>query len=240
MDRTTASAVFWGGLGMCLATSAAASAAEADGPAVAVADEDRPPAAKADSPAGLRPSFEAGARLGLGVPFGGVDAGNKDAVGETMSLMVPIWLEAGVRIRQKWHVGLYLVIGPGTLGGGLNAACSLPDGCHVVDIQFGASAHYHARPGKTFDPWVGVGAGHEWLSILTSGGGPTADGWTWLLIESGVEIKASERAVWGPFVTASLGRYESFGNRFLAARPPDLALHEWLMLGVRVAYDFLH
>jgi hypothetical protein len=154
-----------------------------------------------------------------------------------VSVVVPVWLEGGLRIHERWKVGLYFVISPGIPGGALNSACSF--GCTVFDVQLGLSADYHWLPGKTLDPWVGLGTGHEWLTIHTNSANPTAEGWTWLLLEAGIDLRGAGHLVYGPFVAATLGRYESFGDRYYPSTPspPGLAMHEWLTLGVRAAYD---
>ncbi len=226
-------------LGASLAVASLASAADVDSTSVPATGSVSSGAATGSAstnpndPTGGNFSLELAARLGLGLPFGNVDGEYGDALNATVNFMLPVWLEAGVRFRQNWQVGLYLIVGPGTPGGALSASggCS---GCSVLDTQIGLSAHYHVLPGKPLDPWFGLGGGYEILSVVGSGGGPSTNGWTGVLAEAGLDIKtAAEHVTVGPFVTASVGQYDSLPNNPM----PSTALHGWVMLGVRGAYD---
>jgi hypothetical protein len=182
-------------------------------------------------------SLELAARIGLGLPLGNVDGEYGDTLNQTVSLTFPVWLEAGIRFRKNWQVGVYLVVAPGTPGGGLSAngpCSSFAGGCSVLDTQLGLFAHYHVLPDKPFDPWLGLGGGYEILSVLATGGGPSTSGWTALLADAGLDIKtAVEHVTVGPFVTVSLGQYDSFPN----IPTPITTIHGWVMLGARGAFD---
>jgi hypothetical protein len=175
-------------------------------------------------------SLDLGIRLGLGLPFGNVDGYYGDTLQATVSWLVPVTLEAGVRFRQNWRLGSYLMVAPGD---GLGLGC-----CSALDTQLGLSVHYHVLPGKPVDPWFGVGGGYEILSVFQNGGSASISGWTWGVADAGLDLAdaSAKHATVGPFVTASLGQFDPLPP-LPGAPKPSATLHGWVTFGFRVAFD---
>jgi hypothetical protein len=188
-----------------------------------------PSGAPVDPPA-KNLSLDLGIRLGLGLPFGNVDGYYGDTLKATVSWAVPVSLEAGVRFRQNWRLGSYLIVAPGD---GLGLGC-----CRTLDTQLGLSAHYHVLPGKPVDPWFGVGGGYEILSLFADGGSASISGWTWVVADAGLDLAdaPAAHATVGPFVTASLGQFDPLSPS-PGTPKPSATLHGWVTIGMRVAFD---
>jgi hypothetical protein len=185
-----------------------------------------------------------GVRLGVGFPFGTVDSLSGDTLGATVAALVPVWLDFGARIGRHFYVGPYLALGPGPTGSGLQGL----SGLYILDARFGLNAQCHLLPRERLDPWFGLGAGYEWLQIEGSSGGdgggsraPGISGWEILNLQGGLDFGRQHGLGVGPFVSLSLSEYTP-GGRVLtsysvAGVQPQATLHEWLVIGVRVAFD---
>jgi hypothetical protein len=100
--------------------------------------------------------FEIGVRLGYGLPMG--DLAKDAKLSDSVSGMLPIWLDIGYRINPNIFVGGYAQYGIAFV-----KDCPDSASCSASSIRFGAQAHYHIIPDQTFDPWVGLGA----LALVT-------------------------------------------------------------------------
>jgi outer membrane protein len=213
------------------------------------------------SPTGL----EVGVRTGYGLPLGhttgapaaNLPAGSTGPASSNLSDLVigqlPFWLDAGYRLSPEIYVGgfmQYAVTFPASNG---STGCALTGAsCSGNDIQAGVDLQYHF-PRASYDPWVGVGVGYEWLntSLSASGqsGGIQIAGWQFLNLQVGCDLKVGSNVSVGPFAMLSVGVYDYASTS--GALPPAVlgqeydireghgyeALHEWLTFGVRGAYD---
>jgi hypothetical protein len=208
-------------------------------PAVASAAEPTPtpaaPAAVDDTP-----TFELGARAGYALPLGSALDGVK--LGTVADGQVPLWIDAGLRLDPHWYVGAYGQIGYVLPADGL---CAAGASCSGTDVRIGLQAQYSFLPAARLDPWIGVGAGYEWLHVSESLGersiGATLHGFELLNLQAGADYHVSNGLSVGPFAALSFGQY---ANEAISAggleRSPSIgnpSVHEWLTLGLRGRFD---
>lgn len=204
-----------------------------------------PSAARAEDGTG----FEAGLRLGYGIPLGKVsDPG--DDLDQGIASVIPLWLDVGYRASPEFLVGVYGQYGIGSVGDTFDASCGGLD-CSATDTRLGAQVHYHFMPDAGVDPWLGLGFGYEWMTLAFSGPGgeisTTTSGFELVDFQLGVDHRVGEHVYLGAFMSLSLGQYadvsidcsgaasatcDSIGDGSIN----DKALHEWLMFGVRGGY----
>jgi hypothetical protein len=203
--------------------------------------------------------FELGARLGYGVPLGRA-SGEGDDLNELIAGQVPLWLDLGIR-ADRLFVGAYFQYGLGLLGDDVSESCeeledsaeAQPDGdagCHVRDVRIGAQLHYHFGPPLKPDPWLGIGAGYEWVTVsawaeaddeevsLSS----TGRGFELLNLQGGIDFPLGPTTSLGPFVTWTLSRFDKASASCngdcgdLSDEEQDIedkALHHWVFVGAR-------
>ena len=113
--------------------------------------------------------------------------------------------------------------------------------CSAKDLRLGLNVHYHFSPGESFDPWVGLGAGYEWLALDESAGAisvsETATGF-----EFG-NLPARRRFLRRPATSPSdrsspftLAQYSHLSGPIDADLAPK-SIHGWVMGGVRGVFD---
>ena len=97
-----------------------------------------------------------------------------------------------------------------------------------------------SAPAESFDPWVGAGAGYEWLSFESSANGgslsATAGGFEFGNLQLGGDFAVAPNFGIGPFFTITLAEYRHISGTF----NDDLAtksIHSWLIGGVRGVFD---
>jgi len=195
-------------------------------------------------------ALELGARLGVGFPFGHVGRTNANAADPVLSdnvkTLLPIWIDAGYRFNPRLFIGLSFQYGFGFVNKDQNGFCNqAASNCSAHNIRAGINLLYHFLPAAGFDPWLGFGLGYEWLSTsftlagidLTTG----ASGAEFANLQAGGDIGAGSNFKIGPFISFSFGSYGDAslrqGNRTFDANIVDHSVHEWLILGVRGAFD---
>jgi hypothetical protein len=194
--------------------------------------------------------FEAGLRVGYGIPLGDIEKNSKlsDGIGGE----VPLIIDIGYRVIPNLFVGLYGQYAFGWVSGEISKACDLSSqiSCSAHDMRLGVEGHFHFMPSEKFDPWVGLGIGYEWLGISVSGAGTdvstTIHGFEFFNLQAGLDIAVAEHFYVGPFVTLTFAQASSASidcgsivcsNDFgTSGAIQDKALHEWLLIGVRGAY----
>ena len=154
-------------------------------------------------------AIELGLRVGYGYPVGneGAIAGaSNTSLHDEFSGMIPLWIDAGFRANPNVYVGVFFQYGFAFVNKGQNPQCG-PGGlsCSGKDLRLGLNAHYHFSPGESFDPWVGVGAGYEWLSFEASANGAsvsaTAGGFEFGNLQLGGDFAVAPNFGIGPFFT---------------------------------------
>jgi outer membrane protein len=207
-------------------------------------------AAESAGPSGL----EAGMRLGYALPMGQVSgSGTNPAMSNLYSGMVPLWFDLGYRASPHWYVGGYFQygfasVGPLSGGAGMTGTASCSNGlsCSGSVLAGGLDAHYHFQPAETFDPWVGFGVGYEVANLSMSQGNASAgisfNGFQFLNLSLGGDLRVSRNFAVGPYALFSLGEYSSCGFSDAATAlgtcsVPQTALHQWLSFGLRATFD---
>ena len=199
--------------------------------------------ARADAtPTGI----EVGLRTGYAIPLG--DVRESTPLSDTVNGTIPIWIDAGYRFHPNAMVGAFFQYGIGLL----NAARRLrrqrrdraASNCSASDMMFGVQFHYHLLPDQTIDPWGGVGFGYEILVLndpgfanSTGAGGASYSGFQFVNLQIGADYKLMPNLGVGPFVMFSLGEYSGCSTPAGNCTVQSSAIHEWLTLGIRVAYD---
>jgi opacity protein-like surface antigen len=207
------------------------------------------PAASAGA-AAQRGAIELGLRVGYAVPFGKEGRTASDAsdtkLSDDIKGVLPIEIDAGYRINPQVYVGLSFQYGFGFLNTSANPECGQSGvSCSTSDLRLGVNAQLHLSPGESFDPWLGLGVGYEWLSLDVSASGAnasvTGSGFEFANVQVGGDLVAARNLVVGPFIGLSLGEYRSVSTSGAAGSgSQDItskSLHEWLEFGVRGAFD---
>jgi outer membrane protein W len=204
--------------------------------------------AQETAPAPGRGAIEIGLRLGVGFPLGhegetATDTTN-DKLSSDLKAIIPIAIDAGYRINPNVYVGLLFQYGFG-IANTDSAPCNAGVSCSGSDLRLGIDLHFHFAPGQSFDPWLGVGAGYEWLFLDESEGGVdasgTATGFEFGNVQLGGDIPVAPNFAIGPFVGLSFGQYGNLsvsqGGNSMDMPVTSKSFHEWLDLGVRGVYD---
>jgi hypothetical protein len=186
--------------------------------------------------------FHLALRTGYGAPLGEISDGvplasdTSHPIPIGMSGMIPVHLDLGYMAFPKVLLGLYFQYGV--------AFYSDCGNCSGSDIRFGIQTQYHFVPQRTFDPWLGLGLGYEFLRAREHDAedGNTssfsAHGFEFANLQAGLDIALGQAFTLGPFVSFSLGQFGS-----AKTRPPggatqdssidDTALHMWLEPGFK-------
>jgi hypothetical protein len=205
---------------------------------------------------GVSPGFEGGLRVGIGLPVGragrNVLDGSARKVGDVAPWRAPIWIDAGYRASALLSYGAY-----GQLGvGGAGDSCT--GKCNWADLRLGVQLGFHFAPERSLSPWLGIGAGYEWLSVKSLSSVDTGDvagvvpfGSTELLggpelgAQAGLDFQVDDTLRVGPYAAVSVGDY--LGDSF-KCQPAGFAcpsgssidgsgVHAWLGVGVRGSYS---
>ncbi len=186
-----------------------------------------------------RPGLVLGLRLAFAPAL--LDAADRLPLGELVVSQVPVQAEALWRIDRRLAAGAYASYGFGQPGAG---ACG---GARCGARSFRAGAQIQLAPDTPVlgaAPWLGAGAGWEWLSVsrglagtevVTGLHGPEG------FVEAGLAWRAAERFAVGPYLLVAAGSYgraslEAAGGSASAA-VPDRSVHLWLHAGVRVTFE---
>ncbi len=183
---------------------------------------------------------ELGLRTGFSLPFGKIDGDATGSISDGFSGFIPLTADLGWRFTPNVYAGLTV-----SYSLGLTKNCPSTFNCSGHDVGLGFDLRYHVLPDQPTDPWMGIGAGYEWLTLSASQGTSsatvTAHGFEFVHVQAGVDLSPSPRLRWGPFVQFGLGQYRttsgsaSPGGNF-SADIANKALHEFLTFGLRVSY----
>jgi hypothetical protein len=218
------------------------------------AQADAPTEAESGIPATPKRGVEVGLRTGYGAAFGALEA--KDWAGDTVSegrpmkdlagAQVPLWIDLGYRLDDRFAVGAYFDYGFVTRSGAL---CNASDcSTQVRDLHFGVTTRLNVstREGGPH-AYVGLGLGYENLHYQGSSYGRryvydgSAHGLEIGPLQLGVDFALSSKIDVGPFVAATLGMYLWRTASIASLSPSDLgrdgpihdpALHVWTMFGI--------
>ena len=192
-----------------------------------------------------RTVFVAAVRAGLGFPLGQSSSGKR--MSDWVGLSFPLTFELGARLFGRYElaaVGQYAV---GLANSSSGSGCySGNNACTASIGQIGVQFLYHPLGLVAVDPFVGVGTGFEWLVVRAAVQGRNYDqalgGFTWVVLQSGVDFSLARAVRLGPYVLASVGQYQS--SNFTVPTPngpqsgsssvSNPAAHFWLSAGVRL------
>jgi len=171
-----------------------------------------------------------GARIAWAPALG--DASKDSPMTDAVTGQVPIQLDASYRLTPGISAGVFLSYGFAQLAGG---GCG---GCSASVTRLGVQGTYaFTEVSPRLVPWVGLGAGLEWLTLKRSVGGvPVGDdlaGFELVHVQGGVDYALGRQLAAGPYVLFSLGQYTTEEGHAVPAK----GLHEWLNLGIRGKFD---
>ncbi len=228
-----------------------------------VAVEAPPGEAESAAPMAARPSqsstgFEAGLRVGAGLPLGNVgQSGGVRKLSELTPWRTPIWVDTGYRFSDALTLGLYFQVGFGGTGDACTAIA-----CDWADLRGGIHAQWRPAGQGSVVPWIGAGLGYESFTFRSLIGIEVTDpetgepasfsmrvseslGGPELLLQGGLDFSVEDSLWIGPYVSATLAQYVSdqyecepdLGD--CEARTPleGSGVHSWLGVGLRGAYS---
>jgi hypothetical protein len=178
-----------------------------------------------------RPGVDVGLRLGFAYPFG--KAVGSAAMSDAFQGAFPIVAELGYRIN-----------GSITFGALFQYAFTLPKcdpgaSCSASVVRLGLEGLYRIPVEGAFVPWLGMGAGYEWLSMAESGNSGSLRGFELLTLQAGADYRINPYLTLGPFVSFSLAVYNSGSDNEASGDVADTSLHEWLQIGLKVTCNFV-
>jgi hypothetical protein len=163
--------------------------------------------------------------------------------------MVPLWFDAGYRLSEQVYLGAYFQWAPIFVA---DEACSKNLSCSATDLRFGIDVHWHFKwiIGKgqwagRFDPWVGLGTGHEsaMFDLSTTSGSrsqETNHGFEYGNLQLGGDYVVGPWHV-GAFGSVALAEFIRRGHTVPTGSEgytiPDPAVHFWFIFGLRGQYD---
>jgi hypothetical protein len=185
------------------------------------------------------------------IPAGSADGSSGDDMSKFLSGAVPLRADAGWRFRKpSIFMGAYVTYAFASVASGLGSGASGGCGtgsisCSANVLEYGVEAHAHFLPQGRFDPWVGVAFGGESATVNVSGPGGNASlqvtGLDFVTLMLGGDFKAMGNLGIGPWVGLTLGQYNDISVNSPTTNSsqsiPQTALHEWITLGLRAAYD---
>jgi hypothetical protein len=190
--------------------------------------------------------IELGLRTGYAIALG--SSASNSNMSDYISGAIPIWVDAGYRLASpNLFLGAYFQYGIGFVGGTTSTQCSASGvSCSANVLQYGIQAHYHIMPDATFDPWVGLGIGLENANVNVSQGGQSGSigvsGWDYAILQVGGDYRGlMDSLSVGPVVMFGFGQYNnestSVNGQSNSASIQNQAMHEWLTIAIRGAYD---
>jgi hypothetical protein len=188
-------------------------------------------------------AVEVGLRTGYALPLGDATGGNPGtSLGDVISGMVPIWIDAGYRLNSNLYIGADFQYGITFINNDKTGCGASGANCSSNDLMFGVNLHYHLMPSQIIDPWLGAGIGYEILNLSQGNSGEHLNGFQFFNLQVGGDYKVMPNLAVGPFVTLSFAQFSSCGATADGMSSPNCsvqqqALHEWLTIGVRGAYD---
>ncbi len=179
---------------------------------------------------------------GFALPLG--SAVNNINESDVINFAVPFGIAVGYRIAGAVFLGATFTYGPfGTPSSTTLATCATTGtSCHSSDYRVGFTVQWHPLGSRGLDPYVGIGAGYEWLIVDVSGGGTdlTAqyNGFTWVDVPLGVDFRLSKDIRLGPYLDFAMGQYRNASVTYggVSQLIPERAIHFWLSAGVRVVF----
>jgi hypothetical protein len=159
---------------------------------------------------------------------------------------VPVVLEAGYRLNGNFTIGALVQFGVVEVPDSLFTGCEADVSCSGSLVRLGIEGIYNLNLDAALSPWIGIGAGYEWLNLTGSMNGHPATvnnrGFELVTVHAGADYRVSPQFALGPFVSVSLAQYTTlywaYAGLSQTEQIPDKSLHEWLQLGIRGRFGF--
>jgi hypothetical protein len=182
-------------------------------------------------------AFQAGVSIGMAIPVGRLDASGL-GLGSVVSPQLTFTFEGSFRPMAELELGLYLLLGGGSVYAPLDGYCLAVGGsCEALDVSLGFFPRWSFLPRGAINPWVMVSGGLEWLSI----GNDYQDGFDYTGWQLGVAVGVDIR--FGPGFSTSLQlgtRWGQFTSLSVRGLLPNIgfepATHGWIDFGLRGNY----
>jgi len=179
---------------------------------------------------------------GFALPVGQAASGLNQS--DVINFAVPFGIDVGYRIAGIVFVGLTFTYAPfGSPSSSTFTTCAVVGtSCHSTTYHAGFTVQWHPLGSRGLDPYVGVGAGYEWLTVNVSGNGTDLssqfNGFTWLDVPLGVDFRLSKDIRLGPYLDFMMGQYRNASVTLsgVSGLIQHRALHFWLGAGVRIVF----
>jgi len=179
---------------------------------------------------------------GFALPLG--NAASALSQSDVINFAVPFGIAVGYRIAGVVFVGGTFTYAPfGSPNSGTFTTCAVAGtSCHSTTFRAGFSVQWHPLGSRGLDPYVGVGAGYEWLTVDISGNGTDLssqfNGFSWLEVPVGVDFRLSKDIRLGPYLGFMMGQYRNASVTLsgVSGLIPHRAIHFWLSAGVRLVF----
>jgi hypothetical protein len=184
-------------------------------PAAADNDED-PFAPEDDQPVPASENGpELGLRLGLTSGSGGFEPGNR--LSSSVVGMLPLWVDAGYRLYDRWFVGFYWQYSLGLRSRASRAEC---ESCVHSGIRYGLQVNYSVLRGQYAHVWAGLGVGHQSFETVDeqTKRGTAYAGWEPISLHIGSAWRPTLGVEIGPFFSVA---YTTVGTRSSVCYAPD-------------------
>ncbi len=193
----------------------------------------------------FKPGFAAGFQLGWSLPGGSFEktAAGEAKVGTSVAGVLGLGIDVGYRFTENLYVVMQMGAGyvfPNSCNGGAS--------CSGWQFQGGPMGVWRFLPFQDVSPWVGLGAGYEYIvqsvSLGASDFSSAYHGFQFLRLAGGAHFRTS-RTYAGPFISYALGQYGSTSTSGTIAgvdssdsgSVDDPATHHWITLGLHAILD---
>jgi hypothetical protein len=138
-------------------------------------------------------------------------------------------LEGSVRLAEPVCAGLYLDLGQGDAAG-------IAGDYTTERLALGVGGRFAFAPRARWNPWVGLGAGFERMSLThpeLKGALVSYTGYTLPRLSTGLDWRASRQAGIGVYATVAVVRYTRVNTPLGGGDLASRSAHAWVGVGVR-------
>ena len=161
---------------------------------------------------------ELGLSVGYAIPKGWFD--DNTALDTRVRGQLPWRLDALYRFGGRLAIGGFAQYGYAFISGDF---CGYNTSCRGDNFKLGVQGTMHFPFGSAFVPWVGIGFGYEWLRIEDRFSYHVRHfapaGWEQLEVRLGGDYFVLPDVAFGPYLGASLGRYNHVTESGRAKKP---------------------
>ncbi len=192
---------------------------------------------------------QAGFRTGFALGSGKTTTADQ-SLSSVVSGSLPLWLDLGYRVIPSLFVGAYGQIGFAFLKKG--DTCKGSDAsCTGQDYRLGLELAYHFNAAGQYDPWVGIGAGYEWLKLnvhysdtFYGSYNTSLRGLEMVNVQLGLDVRPTRQGGIGPFVAFTMAQYNHYKTAHVTQESVEAAAgsvsasqtHQWIMFGIQGSY----